>query len=116
MLKREDLDPCSSSCVSGKQLSIVPPGFLANPQTSNLRHLFDGEPAERQLGPRGVRSTLVNDQGLLLTSYFWPADGEAKGVVLFVHGHGAYMLEEVLISKVRLAVFEACACFMNVIV
>lgn len=100
MLKREDLEP-STGIETDDIVTIVPREFTTNPQTKSLRHLFSGEPAANQLGPRGVRSSLINDHGLRLATYFWPADGKPKGVLLFVHGHGAYMLEEMLISEVR---------------
>lgn len=48
------------------------------------------------LGPRGVQRTMVNKQGLKLQSYFYPAEGTAKCVLQFVHGHGAYFLFELL--------------------
>ena len=47
------------------------------------------------LGPRGVHRVMENKDGLHLQSYFWPA-AEAKAVVLFVHGHGAHLMFEIL--------------------
>lgn len=85
---------------SSQITTIVPPEFLENPHTRHQPHLFEGEPAENQLGPHGKRSNLINRQGLRLTSYFWPAVGEAKGVLLYVHGHAAYLMEQLLLSKV----------------
>jgi hypothetical protein len=83
-------------------VTVVPPEFLENPNTRRQPHLFNEEPAENQLGPHGRRSNLINRQGLRLTTYFWPAIGEAKGVVLFVHGHAAYLMEQLLLSKASL--------------
>ncbi|KAK9846479.1 hypothetical protein WJX81_004951 [Elliptochloris bilobata] len=37
----------------------------------------------------------VNARGLRLACYYWPAS-KPQGVVLFVHGHGAYLLHELL--------------------
>lgn len=85
---------------SPQVVSVVPPEFLENPQTRNQPHLFKNEPAENQLGPRGRRSNLINRQGLRLATYFWPAVGEAKGVVLCVHGHAGYLMEQLLNSEV----------------
>ena len=47
------------------------------------------------LGPAGVQATMVNKQGLKLKTYSWPAK-DPKCVLLFVHGHGAYLHFEVL--------------------
>ena len=58
------------------------------------------EPAQ-YLGPRGVHRVMENKDGLHLQSYFWPA-AEAKAVVLFVHGHGAHLMFEILTQTVRL--------------
>eukprot|EP00884_Botryococcus_braunii_P002740 jgi/Botrbrau1/12467/Bobra.0169s0014.1 len=90
----------SSAIAPAEIITVVPPEFLENPGTRHQRHLFEGEPAENQLGRTGKRSNLINRQGLRLSSYFWPATGEAKGVVLVVHGHAAYLMEQVLSAKV----------------
>lgn len=54
----------------------------------------DAEPAQ-YLGPLGVHRVMENKDGLHLQSYFWPA-ADAKAVVLFVHGHGAHLMFEIL--------------------
>ncbi|GAB4822633.1 hypothetical protein N2152v2_009679 [Parachlorella kessleri] len=47
------------------------------------------------LGEHGVEKELVNKQGLKLATYYWPAE-HAKAVLIFVHGHGAHLLFEML--------------------
>ena len=55
---------------------------------------------EQFLGPLGVLRQRRNRDGLRLHSYFWPA-ADAKAVVVFVHGHGAHILFELLRQTVR---------------
>jgi alpha-beta hydrolase superfamily lysophospholipase len=43
---------------------------------------------------------MKNKDGLALQTYFWPA-ADAKAVVLFVHGHGAHLMFEILRQTVR---------------
>lgn len=40
------------------------------------------------LGPLGSREEFVNSQDTRLASYFFPAEGKAKAVIVLVHGHG----------------------------
>ncbi|KAL6774311.1 hypothetical protein ACKKBG_A24505 [Auxenochlorella protothecoides x Auxenochlorella symbiontica] len=54
----------------------------------------DVDPAT-YLGPHGAERDLVNAQGLRLKTFYWPAD-QARSVLLFVHGHGAHGLFELL--------------------
>jgi acylglycerol lipase len=54
----------------------------------------DADPA-LFLGPRGAQSTMVNRKGLRLKALFWPAQ-DAKAVLVFVHGHGAHLMFELL--------------------
>ena len=61
--------------------------------------LLQAEPAQ-YLGPHGVHRVMENKDGLHLQSYFWPA-ADAKAVVLFVHGHGAHLMFEILKQTVR---------------
>ncbi|CAL5219173.1 g957 [Coccomyxa viridis] len=72
--------------------TIVPDYF----SKTRRRTLFKNEPKERQLGPHGSSSSFLNSQGLRIASYYWPADGKVKAVVVFVHGHGAYLMHELL--------------------
>ena len=65
------------------------------------RHLFAGDlhDPKLQLGPHGGATAPFKSpvDGLRLSSYWLPArDGaKAKGIVVFVHGHGSYFLHEV---------------------
>jgi alpha-beta hydrolase superfamily lysophospholipase len=52
------------------------------------------------LGSRGQHRVMVNKDGLRLQSYFWPAE-DAKAVIIFVHGHGAHLMFEILKQTVR---------------
>ena len=66
--------------------------------SGSLPNLFCNEPLENQLGPHGWCSSFTNEkQGLRLASYFWPSLVEPatrpRGVVVLLHGHGAYLLE-----------------------
>ena len=56
---------------------------------------YDTVDPARLLGVAGFRDQLVNKQGLVLQSYFWPAP-EPRAVLLYVHGHGGHMLFEML--------------------
>ncbi|KAL4858716.1 Protein Hikeshi [Chlorella vulgaris] len=57
--------------------------------------VYDEVPAEQFLGPAGQHRVMKNKDGLALQTYFWPA-ADAKAVVLFVHGHGAHLMFEIL--------------------
>ena len=63
----------------------------------SLPSLFSSS-LNNQLGRHGWCSSLVNDKhGLRLASYFWPSlvqpATRPRGVVVLLHGHGAYLLE-----------------------
>lgn len=88
--------------------SIVPPEVTAAGAAFGAAHLFAGEPLAAQTGPSGVARPFwpsgTPGKGLRLASYAWPAPGGgdgAKGVILFVHGHGSYQMHEVLSIEVR---------------
>lgn len=51
--------------------------------------LYKDCPAGKALGPEGIMLEFVNARGLKLASYVFPAKGEAKALVILVHGHGA---------------------------
>lgn len=57
--------------------------------------VYDEVAAEQFLGPAGQHRVMKNKDGLALQTYFWPA-ADAKAVVLFVHGHGAHLMFEIL--------------------
>lgn len=53
---------------------------------------------DEQTGPAGFMETMASPScGVLLRTYFWPAE-QAKGVVVVVHGHGSYVIHEFLRS------------------
>lgn len=83
--------------------SVVPPQVTAAGAAFGATHLFTGQPAAAALGPRGSARPFypagAPGVGLRLASYFWPA-ADAQGVVLFVHGHGSYLMHEVLAIEV----------------
>eukprot|EP00803_Ostreobium_quekettii_P010348 evm.model.scf_81.4 EVM.evm.TU.scf_81.4 scf_81:52896-58685(-) len=54
------------------------------------------EPNETTLGSAGWVKYVENGQGLSLCRYFWPTQGQPKGVVLVCHGHGAHTCFEYL--------------------
>lgn len=60
------------------------------------RTVYDTVDPSVYMGPRGHQKDLVNRKGLKLRSYFWPAEKDAKAVLLFVHGHGAHLHFELL--------------------
>ena len=66
--------------------------------------LYSTNSRHDQLGPQGVESMFVNQQGLKIATYFWPADkpSSTKAVVLGVHGHGAHLQNEYLKRQVSL--------------
>ncbi|BDA41799.1 Monoglyceride lipase [Coccomyxa sp. Obi] len=72
--------------------TIVPEYFDSKRRPS----LFSHEPKSEALGASGCQSSFVNAQGLRIASYYWPASAAAKAVMLFVHGHGAYLMHELL--------------------
>ena len=59
-----------------------------------------------QLGPAGSTSTFTSRDGVRLQGYYWPAAAAgpstppARGVVVFVHGHGSHALHELLAFEV----------------
>lgn len=66
--------------------------------------LYSANSRHDQLGPQGIESMFVNQQGLKIATYFWPADNPSstKAVVLGVHGHGAHLQNEYLKRQVCL--------------
>ncbi|KAI8465248.1 MAG: Alpha/Beta hydrolase protein [Monoraphidium minutum] len=60
------------------------------------RELLDAQqPREEWAGPRGSVAYLKNAQGYEIASYYWPASTpNPKGVVVLVHGQGAYLVFE----------------------
>ena len=50
--------------------------------------LYRDLPVDTALGPNGSREVFINNKELKLASYFFPAKGQAKAVVILVHGHG----------------------------
>jgi len=56
--------------------------------------LYVNEPLSNQMGPVGVRSSMVNAQGLKLATYWWPATTDKpRAVIQLCHGNGAYLME-----------------------
>ncbi|CAK0746028.1 hypothetical protein CVIRNUC_001662 [Coccomyxa viridis] len=82
-----------TAVIEKQPIDTIVPDYIKH---TRRRTLFSNEPKERQLGPHGSSSSFVNAQGLRIASYYWPTPGKAKAVVLFVHGHGAYLMHELL--------------------
>jgi len=80
--------------------SIVPIQFNVRKTRESL---FEQIPKEDQLGELGQCSSFLNKQNLRIASYFWPsAAKKIKAVVLFVHGHGSYLMHDILNVEVCL--------------
>ena len=91
-------------------LSPAPRSIVVPPEVADLgarafgaEHLFadDLHDPTLQLGPHGGATAPFKSpvDGIRLASYWLPAKGapakKAKGIVVFVHGHGSYFLHEV---------------------
>lgn len=72
----------------------------ANAARGVPRTCYDDVPASHYLGRAGVQERMINKQGLSLNTYYWPAR-RPKAVLLFVHGHGAHLMFELLKVEVR---------------
>lgn len=60
------------------------------------RTIYDDADPKTYLGQLGEEKVMINSQGLKLRSYFWPAPGQPKAAILFIHGHGAHIFFEIL--------------------
>ena len=87
---------------SPNSISIVPQEVAdLGPKAFGASHLFAGDLRDPtlQLGPHGGATAPFSSpvDGIRLASYWLPAKDpvEAKGIIVFVHGHGSYFLHEV---------------------
>jgi hypothetical protein len=62
---------------------------------------LDGIEKSVYLGPRGSLEYFDSAAGQHLASYYWPAEGEAKAVILLVHGASVYAVYDYLRLEVR---------------
>lgn len=83
-------------------VSVVPPEVAElSAAAFGASHLFAGDlhDPKLQLGPHGGTTAPFRSpvDGIRLASYWLPAKdaAKAKGIIVFVHGHGSYFLHEV---------------------
>ena len=88
------------------------PSMIIQAKTG-VRHesLYTPDSRQDQLGPHGVESVFVNQQGLKIATYFWPSvnPSQTTAVILAVHGHGAHLQNEYLKRQVCLQGQTQCA-------
>ncbi|KAK9908837.1 hypothetical protein WJX75_003567 [Coccomyxa subellipsoidea] len=83
----------TATVVDESPIETVVPAYFDSKRRPSL---FSQEPKSEALGASGFQDSFVNAQGLRIASYYWPAQKSARAVMLFVHGHGAYLMHELL--------------------
>jgi hypothetical protein len=70
--------------------SASPPSTTG--QSEEAKAFLGAQPLEDFMGPRGTLRYVINDRGISLACYFWPAEGEGapKGIIQVTHGHGRW--------------------------
>jgi hypothetical protein len=75
--QKKTQSPSYRNCV-GNELS----------HTSADETLYKDLPVDVALGPEGSREEFKNTKDQKLASYFFPSRGDARALVILVHGHG----------------------------